>query len=125
MPNSKIALESTLNFATMSQGLVSLADSAKFAGALVNKFGMDLSRVRIDETGQRITALDRAMDMLARTAQITGFQIRDFPIAFNSLRTAAREANMDLETTLTLMGALKTTGMSAAETRKPGFGLLP
>jgi len=112
---AEMALESTLNFSTMSQGQVDLAESARFAGALIAKTGIDLSKVNWDEQGRRVTLLDRAMDKLAKTAVLTGYHMKEFPDALNSMRTAMQGANVDLETALAITGVLKTSGMTAKE----------
>jgi TP901 family phage tail tape measure protein len=120
---AQLALRSTLNFSTMSAGTVDLAESAAFAGQLVNKLNIDMSKVRFDERGREITLLDRAMDMLAKTTQITGFQVRDFPIAFNSMRSALQDVNMELPTAMAMAGVMKTMGLSAADAGHMMVGL--
>lgn len=113
---AELATDDVLRFSTMSGGLISLADSAAFTGAMINKLNIDMSKVKYDEQGNRVTQLTRAMDMLAMASVATAIQIEDIPPMFNSMRTAMGDMNMPLETGLAWMGTFKNMGMQAAET---------
>lgn len=114
---AKAAVEDTMNFSTMSAGTVDLSTAADFAAAMINKFQLRVdgagSSVMIN--GKRVTELTRAFDMLAQSTIYTGFKMRDFPIAFNSMRTAAMNMNMSIQDSVTLMGTLRAAGMQPAE----------
>lgn len=112
---AEIATRATLDFATMSAGTVSLDEAASFAGQIVNKLGLDLSRIKTDEAGNEMNQLSRAMDKMARATILTGFQVRDLPIAFRSMRSVLGDLNMDLETSLAMTGIWNTLGLEAAD----------
>lgn len=112
---SEIATSATLDFSTMTRGMVSLADSAAFMGAAVAKAKVDLSQGYYDNTGRWISELDRLNDKIAKASIVSGLKPEDMPVVLNSMRTAMNIANVDVETMLSMVGTLRTLGMQPAE----------
>lgn len=112
---AEMALDATLNYATMTHGLVSLADAAKLSGAMVQKAHLDMSKVSYDEEGNMITQLDRMYDKVSKASILTGLKPEDMPAIMNSARAAISMVNMDLSTALAMVGQLKSSGMDNAE----------
>jgi len=97
------ALKPALDLATGSAGELGLARAAKTAAVAMMKF---------KHTGAPVREL---MDALTHSTRESNIEFRDLPIILNSLRTAPQQLKMTSTEALTLVGALKNSGMMAAQ----------
>jgi len=97
------ALAPALDYATASMGAVGLAESAQLAATTLIKF---------QHEGRSTRSL---MDALAHSVRESKLQWEELPIVLNSLRIAPQMMHMTVEEAMSLTGALRTAGSSAAE----------
>lgn len=114
---SKAALTTTLDFATASAGTLELGETAAFAGALIKKASIDMSKQNriINKQGIEVNELTRHYDMMLKMTKISGFAIRDYPMWLNSMRQALSKTKRPFEEILALSAVLKTAGMTAPD----------
>jgi TP901 family phage tail tape measure protein len=97
------ALRPALDLATASMGALGLTEAAKLAATTMIKF-------KHEGRGAR-----ELIDAMAHSVRESKLQWEDLPILMNSLRVAPQLMHMTMEEAMTMGGALRNAGASAAE----------